>query len=376
MKAVTNGYLVLPERVIGCGTLVFDEDEIVWAGDAADYMIPRQVDVIDAEGAYIVPGFVDIHCHGGGGFRCENDPVPMAEFHLRHGTTSVLCSIAYGLDHQGLLDAVERITDAWKTMRPGSIAGIHMEAPYIAPGYGARSKGRGIYPVIREEYEQLEEKSSGCIRQWTFSPELDDLEEFADFARSKGIALAMGHSAAGPQEVLKFYRKGARIVTHLFNATGCSAAQESRGTRDPWFDECCMILDGMYAEVIPDKEGMHVRPQMLSMAFKTMGEQYLCIITDATGETIAEDGRDIRINQQGELAGSKMTMDLACKNFMHHTGADIRQVCRMACANPARAVNIYDRVGSLEAGKRADFLITDEYLQPRRIFLCGQEVIK
>ncbi len=375
MKAVTNGQLVLPERIIPSGTLVFDDERVIWAGDAAEYALPRQCEVIDAGGAYIVPGFIDIHCHGGGGFRCEEDPVSMAVHHLKHGTTSLLCSIAYGLDHQGFLNAVGRITDAWKNRQPGSIEGIHMEGPYMAPGYGARSKGRGIYPVVREEYEQIAEASSGCLRQWTFSPELDDLEEFADFARSRGIALAMGHSAAGPEDVLKFYRKGARIITHLFDATGCSTGRENRGgVRDPWFDECCMILEGMYAEVIPDQQGVHVRPQMLSMALKTMGEQYLCIITDATGEQVTEDGRDIRINEQGELSGSKMTMDMACRNFMNHTGADIRQVSRMASANPARALNIYDRTGSLEAGKQADFLITDQQLQPGRIFLRGEEI--
>ncbi|MBT3272085.1 MAG: amidohydrolase family protein [Spirochaetales bacterium] len=375
MKAIVNGNLVLPEKVITNGVLVFENETIVSSGGSDDIRLAADCETIDAAGNYIIPGFIDIHCHGGNEVRCEVDPVRMSAHHLKHGTTSMLCSIGYGVKFPEYVTAIERIRDASEANTPGNIKGIHMESPYISPNFGARSKDRKFYPVKKNEYETFIEKSRGLIRQWTFSPELPGLELFVDTIVRHGIVPAMGHSQAGPEDVAKYYEKGARIVTHLFDATGCSPAGKAQGgTRDPWLDECCMTYDDMYVEIIPDSSGAHVRPTMAKLALKTMGEDYVCIITDASGESIEADGLEINISEDGELCGSRMTMELACRNMKSFTGADVRVICKLASTNPAKAVNIFDSVGSLEPGKSADILIVDEEFEPQHIFLKGRRV--
>jgi N-acetylglucosamine-6-phosphate deacetylase len=375
MKVINNGKLILPHKIIEDGFVLFEGDTILWSGSSSEMRLPSGCEIIDANGNYIAPGFVDIHCHGGDGVWCETDPVLMARHHLTHGTTSLLCSIAYGFEFPEYIDAIQVIREAYEKGVPGNIAGIHMESPYISPYYGARSKDRAPYPIIREEYEAFVECSGNLIRQWTFSPELDCLDDFVDFATMKGIALAMGHSEAGVEAVDHFYRKGVRIVTHLFDATGCSIKQKKYGgTRDPWFDECCMVYDDMYVEIIPDSLGAHVRPTMAKLALKTMGEDFVCIITDASAQIIDGDGLDFHINEQGELAGSKMTMDRACRNMRRSTGADMRVVCKMASTNPAKAVGLFDEVGSLEAGKKANILIMDDDFTIQHLFLQGKDM--
>ena len=135
-----------------------------------------------------------------------------------------------------------------------------------------------------------------------------------------------------------------------------------------------MTYDDMYVEIIPDSSGAHVRPTMAKLALKTMGEDYVCIITDASGESIEADGLEINISEDGELCGSRMTMELACRNMKSFTGADVRVICKLASTNPAKAVNIFDSVGSLEPGKSADILIVDEEFEPQHIFLKGRRV--
>ena len=373
MKAIINGKLVLPDKIVEDGLVLYEDGIILWSGPACGMRLPSGCAIIDAGGDYIAPGFVDIHCHGGDGVRCESDPVRMARHHLTHGSTSLLCSIAYGIEFPEYIAAIQVIRDAYEKGKPGNIAGIHMESPYISPNYGARSKGRTLYPVKREEYEAFVECSGNLIRQWTFSPELEGLDDFADFVVSKGIALAMGHSEASPEAVDHFYRKGARIVTHLFDATGCSVKQKKfGGTRDPWLDECCMVYDDMYVEIIPDSLGAHVRPTMAKLALKTMGEDYVCIITDASAGIIGDDGLDIHINEHGELSGSKMTMDRACRNMKRFTGADMRVLCKMAATNPAKAVGLSAEVGSLEVGKKANILIIDDDFSIKHLVLKGE----
>lgn len=387
MKAVINARVVTPNGIIDGGYILIDNGRIKKTGSVKSDKIPESAEAIDVGGLYAGPGFVDIHCHGGGRYWCHANPVEMAEHHLRHGTTSLVCTIYKDVGFAGTIEGIELIKKACREKQPGNITGIHLEGPYLSPRYGAAASG--VSRPSPAEYDAYIEHSGGLLRQWTFSPELDGLDDFVDTALRHGIPLSIGHSGAGSEQVDKYVKKGVTIVTHLMDATGCSISPTRfAGTREASFDECAMVHD-LFTEVIPDSTGIHVRPVMLRLIVKTMGYGRVIIITDACADPVAPNdpgassgsrsqgdiggAPDINIIN-GQLYGSRLTMDAACRNMKRHTGCGIAEIFKMAAENPARAIGLYNRTGSLEPGKLADIVLTDENFNVHHVILGGNPI--
>lgn len=378
MKAIINARVVTPNEIIDDGYILLEEDRIKKVGSLKNDKIPQNADIIDAGGLYVGPGFVDIHCHGGGQYWCHTHPEEMAKHHLQHGTTSLVCTIYKTVGFEGTINGIELIKKAYNEKRPGNIIGIHLEGPYLSPRYGAATAGE-IKPVPAE-YNAYIEHSEGLLRQWTFSPEMDGLDDFVETAVKHKIPLAIGHSEAGPEEVAKYVQKGVSIVTHLMDATGCSITPTRfAGTREPTFDECVMIHN-LFTEIIPDSKGVHVRPVMLKLIVKTMGYDHVMIVTDAcAGDDTTSDeypqedmksARDLNI-VNGELYGSRLTMDEACKNMKQHIGCGMIEIFKMGAKNPAEAIKMLDEIGTIEEGKRANIVIVDEDFNVHSVLLDG-----
>ncbi len=389
MKAIINARVVTPNIVIDDGFILIDKNRISKVGSLKKEKLPENADIIDAGGLYAGPGFIDIHCHGGGRYWCHTNPEEMAAHHLKHGTTSLVCTIYKTIGFQGTIDGIELIKKAFKEKKPGNIIGIHLEGPYLSPKYGAAASG--IITPIASEYNAYIKHAEGLMRQWTFSPELDGLDEFVETAVANGIPLSIGHSEAGPEQVDKYVQKGVSIVTHLMDATGSSIVPSRfAGTREPSFDECAMVHD-LYTEVIPDSKGVHVRPTMLKLIVKTMGYDRVMIVTDAcTGSEPGQGSNsqaeqypsdDMRSAQDlnivnGELYGSKLTMDQACQNMKKHIDCSVAEIFRMGAENPARAIRLFDEIGSLEKGKKANIVLVDEEFNVQKVILDGEVLPK
>lgn len=378
MKAIVNVQVVTPYEIINNGYILLEGDRIKQIGFFKNENIPHNAEIIDGQGLYAGPGFVDIHCHGGGQYWCHTHPEEMAMHHLQHGTTSLVCTIYKNIGFERTIAGIELIKNAYNEKKPGNIIGIHLEGPYLSPKYGAASTGE-IKPVPAE-YNAYIKHSEGLLRQWTFSPEMDDLDDFVETAVKHKIPLAIGHSEAGQMEIDKYVQKGVSIVTHLMDATGCSITPTSfAGTREPSFDECAMIHD-LFVEIIPDSKGVHVRPTMLKLIVKTMGYDRIMIVTDAcTGSITNSDeyspeglrsAEDLNI-VNGELYGSKLTMDQACRNMKKHVGCGMIEIFKMAARNPANAINLLDEIGTLEEGKRANIVLVDEDFNIHSVILDG-----
>ncbi len=358
MNYTLYGRVVLPECVVDDGAVAVENGKIVFAGSKCDLAAPVG-EIHDFGGKYIAPGFVDIHCHAGGQYWCHEDPEGMSKFHLAHGTTSLLCTIYRGFTHEVLLSHVRTVKNAMASF--GNIKGVHLEGPYLNPSFGASPVDEG-QAIKREEYMEI--AAEGVVRQWTCSPEVEGTLQFVKDIAGAGIVPAMGHSCAAPHEVYAAADAGAKIVTHLFDATGSSIdPTEYDGTIEVSFDCAALLCDDLYYEIICDSKGVHVRGDMVRLAVKTVGVDRIIGVTDAcTG-----DDSDTDINViDGELYGSKLTMDKVAKNFKA-LGFTVPEVFRITAATPAKVCRL-DSVGTLEEGKDADILILSDELDLLEVY--------
>ncbi len=368
MKAIVNGNIVLEDRIIENGVVLITEGRIEQVGSRDEINVPAGYEIIDAKGLFVGPGFVDIHCHAGGDYWAYQDPEKMASFHLAGGTTSINCTIFHDIGEEGAIDAMRKIRKAMEENRPGNIMGVHFEGPFLNPNYGASK--HTSRPVDKREYQRHIAEAGDIIRMWTVSPELDGAREFIKDVHAIGIPLAMGHSAASPEDVFWAVENGVTICTHIMNATG-AAISPTRwgGTRECGFDEAVMLCDNVYCEVINDKDGVHVRPEMVRLIIKTVGLDYVVGVTDACTGSVDES--DINM-VNGGLYGSKLRMFQVARNFKNNARLNMVDVFKVCSRNPARAVRRDHMVGTIEKGKDADFVIVDEDYNISKVILKGE----
>jgi len=344
------GKLILGDEILENGAVAVENGSIVYAGPADG--APRIGEQLSTE-HYIGPGFVDIHCHAGDNKFVHEDPAAVADFHLSHGTTGMLMTMYRDVGHERTLAAIHEIKSL---MTPGSnILGVHMEGPYLNSNLGS-GLGKPPIPVEEDKYHALGD--TGIIRQWTYAPELEGMEEFLRYVVSMGIVPAIGHSAASPEEVFAAEKGGARIVTHLFDAMGQLPTRWT-GTVETDTAHATLLCDELYYEVICDEKGIHVRHDMIKLAIKTVGIDRIVGITDCfVGEETMGDVYFI----DGLLSGSRLTMDMVAKNF-RSLGLSLPDVFKVVSANPAKAIRMDTLVGSLTPGCRGDVVIVDGNLQ-------------
>ena len=350
-----KGRLLQGERMLGDGAVLVRDGVIVYAGSSVD---APKADYEQVDGI-LAPGFVDIHCHAAKQTFAHEDPAAVAEYHLAHGTTGMLLTLYRDLPHEKLLSAAAAIEGQ---MRPESnILGVHLEGPYLNPRYGTGHGG--TVQVIEAEYKALAE--TGVIRQWTCAPEVPGTLDFIRYIVGKGIVPAIGHSEASPEQVRQAEEAGARIVTHLFDATGCSRPRTRwAGTLETDMATAALACDSYYYEIICDRDGIHVRPEFIRLAIKAAGMDRIVGITDCY--VGPEDGSDVNFDGT-DLSGSKLTMDQVARNFQA-LGLRLPQVFQIVAENPARAIGMEALVGSLRAGCRGDVLVIDENITIQKIY--------
>ena len=389
---IVNGRLVFPDRVVENGAVVVRGDRIAACGALGEVEIPENAEIIDAGRHYVGPGFIDIHCHGGGGLWAFDHPLEAGLAHLAHGTTGYLPTPAYFQPRGHLLESVKTIADVMNgTSRyKHLILGIHLEGPFLNPKYGALRSN--IRPVDPDEYREILRAAGSCIRVWTLAPEMPGQEQFLKEASAfPNIVFSAGHTETDPETLFRCIPYGLRLACHLTNASGTTPSPSRfGGTREVGMDEAALLRDEITVEVIPDYAGAHVRPLMLQLILKTKGADRVIVITDAVNEAangpLAEPPalaklkdfpgcNDVNLTEDGELNGSKLTMDRAVHNMMRHTGADIVSAFRMASLNPARLLKLDSLYGSIAPGKKANLVIVDEKINVQTVIFEGEQVV-
>lgn len=325
-------------------------------------------DVIDADGRYLGPGFVDMHCHGSGEHWFFDEPEKAASWHLWEGTTTMLCSLWRNAGEYSFPKALANIQNA---MERGcsNLAGVHMEGPYLDPEYG--SAGGKAWPVDREEYEGLIAGFGNLIRTWTFDPCQEGAKEFAEACHRAGIRLSVCYSKATPELLEEYLPLGLSIGNHIYCGSGAGMPPYP-GTRQPGSDVFVLVRDEMTAELISDSLCGHVRPYYQRLIYKVKGADGIALVSDccAGGDT---KGSDVNIID-GELYGSRLSLSVAVRNMRKHTGASVPELFRMASLTPARAIGLAETKGSLEPGKDADLVLLDDDLTVEQVYLKGVRV--
>jgi len=382
MKAIVNGKLVFPERIIE-GNILIDDGKIVASG-VID--VPEDAEIIDANGLFVGPGLIDQHSHGYQqvyeAHSAKTEPREAALCHLKHGTTSYIPSSSYGESMEKHLKMIERIKDAMDNDPDTSIAGMHLEGPFINKNYGSLPDYAMDYSD--EVAETIFSAAEGYALQCTYAPENPYGPEVEKFLRKYHIRPAIGHSDASPKDVERAVACGAKILTHTFDATGnfMGIEQSAKITQHPQqcMSDICLSIPGMYYELICDQNGMHVTKTNINLAYRAGGEDHIILITDAVVELSdgmgknADPDADVSYDCRGTLTGSRLTLARAVRNFRKATGADIRVSFKCASTNPAKAMGLYEKYGSIEAGKAANIICVDEAFHVKKIIFKGNEL--
>lgn len=378
MLAIKHATLVMRDHFIPDAVMLLEDGKIRAFGEGRKLAVPEDCEkVIDAKGLFVGPGFVDIHTHSDGKVFFQEDPVTAAQHHLKHGTTTLLPALYTGLNTQQYVEAAQILREAMKKQECCNIAGFYMEGPYLNPGFGCdRTNNPWADGIFKEKYQPVIDACWDLAKVWCVAPEREGIMEYILAVREKNpnAVFAVAHSAASPQQIEALIPYGLKIGTHHTNATGDRPRYpECRGV---CVDEAVNYNSEIYAELICDSMGIHVDPYMLRLVRKIKGDDRIILISDA----YACDGPippgydgvdDINFDWEGEIAGSKMTLDIACRNMMKHTGASMVDVFKFASYNPARAVGFLDR-GEIAVGKRADLVIADHWMNIKTVIFKGE----
>ncbi|MBX6356614.1 MAG: N-acetylglucosamine-6-phosphate deacetylase [Micromonosporaceae bacterium] len=365
------GRVVTPTGVLDSGYVEVDGDRITAVGRGGG-----------GGSQWIVPGFVDIHVHGGGGHSfTTGDPDAArgaAEFHLRRGTTTMLASL--------VSSPYELMREATAAFAPlvaeGVLAGIHYEGPYLSETRCGAQNPAYLRDPSMAELADLLELGGGAVRMVTLAPERAGALDAIRMLTANGVVAAVGHTDATYEQTLAAVDAGARVGTHLFNG------MRPPHHRDPGPVLALLSQAATTCELIAD--GVHLHDGTLAFAASVAGPDRAALITDAIDATGMPDGnydlggqavvvRDgearlaTRDGSPGSIAGSTLTMDAALRRAVH-AGVPVAAACRMASTTPARAVGLGDAVGALVPGLRADLVVLDTDLQVVQVMRAGSWV--
>lgn len=380
MILIENANVVLENGILFNGSILVEGDRITAVMDNNGAESCENVERYNAGGSYVGPGFVDIHVHGGDAYMFHSEPEKAARHFLLHGETTVLAALYYDLPKDRFLTAIDRVKRTMALPEGSTIKGFYMEGPYMNPSYGAspeKNQWRGA--ISPDHYVDLVDRAGSFVKVWAIAPERDGIEDFVLYAKqvNPNVRFAVGHSEATPDQINRLKKYGLSISTHCMDATGRTV--KWTGTRGCGPDEACMLDDSMYAEIICDSMGVHVSPELIRLLLKTKGMDRTILITDSfvSGESPPNELKtilDLSFDAAGNLCGSRLTMDIACRNLMRHTNCGIAQAFLLASRNPARAIGMDREIGTIEKGKKADLVFCDDVFNVKSVMLNGKMI--
>lgn len=379
MKCIINGKIILPDKVYEGKVLLYDE-KIIGIYDEAEKDKYADAQLIDAKGNYVAPGLIDIHIHGYMGEDVSDGSIEgiakMSEEIVKNGVTS-WCPTTMTVS----LDEINKALDTCRKLKLKSqnkadfmgaeILGVHAEGPFINP----EKKGAQNGGFILKPDAQYVIDNKDIIKIITMAPEEEGATEtFEQIKNETDVTISMGHSNATYDEAIQGIDCGATHVTHLFNA------MSPLNQRNPGLVGAGLLDERVSCELIADT--FHVSKHLYSLIENQKGDK-LCLITDCLraaglpegeytlgGQKFIVKGIECRL-PNGVIAGSILKLNHAVKNFMDNTSLPIYKIVAAASKNPAVAVKVYDRKGSLEAGKDADIIIADENFEILKTIIGG-----
>lgn len=382
LKQIINGRILTPQGWIEGGSVVIEDNKIKAVENCSLPVVGAEI--IDAKGCSVVPGGIEMHVHGGGGrdfMEGSEEAFRVAiNAHMKHGTTSIFPTLSSST--VPMIEAACKTCDKLMAEENSPVLGLHLEGPYFNPAQAGAQIPEWIKAPVAEEYEPLLETYK-CLKRWDEAPELPGSVEFITACRKHGVLPSIGHTRAKYEEVVAAHDAGMTHATHFYNAM--PVVYKNREFKVPGTVESILAEKDMTVEVIAD--GIHVPPVMLRMVYQIKGVERTALITDslacaATEGDAAFDPRVIledgvcKLADRSALAGSIATMDRLIRTCVQMANIPLEDACRMASETPAKIMGVYDRKGSIETGKDADFMMFDEDLKLTYVMQMGREVTK
>jgi N-acetylglucosamine-6-phosphate deacetylase len=383
--ALVNGRIVLPAEIAQGKALVIERDKIVAVTDEG--ALGADIERVDVGGRYITPGLIDIHTHGALG-HTFNEPTADAfaticAENARRGVTRVVATLATA----PIPDLVACLNFAREWMhapRVGArVQGVYLESPYISPAQKGALDAANIRTPDDGTADVLLEHSD-VIKIFALAPELPGALTLVEKLARRGIVPAVGHSSARDDQVLAAMRVGLRHVTHIWSAM--SSTIREGPWRRPGVLETALTYDGLTVEMICDNK--HLPPTLMKLAYKCIGAERLCVISDATSGAGLPEGARFKMGaleyevhdgvgmmlDRSAFAGSTTLVNAMIPILTNVVGVPLVEAIRMLTLTPARVLGVEAHAGSLTPGKDADVAIFDADWRAWRVYIGGAVV--
>lgn len=384
---IINGRIITPEKIIENGSVVISEGVITEIGDKE---INSKADLIlDAEGNFISPGFIDIHVHGGGGSDfmdgTARDFLTIAETHLQYGSTA-LVPTTLTAEKENLLHILDIYREASKQNVNGAqFLGMHIEGPYFSMNQKGAQDARYIRKPDEKEYSDIIQKAGDIIVRWSAAPELEGAMDFGKYLKAHQILPAIAHTDAVYEDVVKAFENGYTLATHFYSAM--SGVTRRNAFRYAGVIESVYLMDEIDVEIIAD--GVHLPEPLLKLIYKIKGSERIALITDAMRaagtqsqesilgsrenglKVIVEDGV-AKLPDRTSFAGSVATTNRLVRTMIQMADVPLVEAVRMMTLTPARIMKINQHKGSITIGKDADVVLFDNDINIKTAIVKGE----
>ncbi|HEX3078052.1 MAG TPA: N-acetylglucosamine-6-phosphate deacetylase [Lachnospiraceae bacterium] len=339
--------------------------------------IDTQGNIIDAEGHYAIPGLTDIHFHGCVGYDfCDGTYEAIeaiAKYQAKHGVTTI-CPASMTLP-EGVLSKILKVAATYESKEGAILCGVNLEGPFLSLGKKGAQNERYLTKPDYDLYKKLQETSCGLIKLVDVAPEEEGAMEFIQKV-SKEVIVSIAHTMADYDCALEAFEHGANHVTHLYNA------MQPLSHRAPGVIGAAMDTPGCNVELICD--GIHVHPSVVRATLKMFGEERIILVSDSMmaagmpngrytlgGQEVEVNDRKATLVTDGAIAGSATNLMECLKNVVN-MGIPLQTAVKCAAVNPAKAIGIFNRYGSIRAGKIANVVLLDGGLNVRKVILNGK----
>ena len=380
-RQIVNAKIVLPNTVLEEGVCVFEDGVISYLGN----QVQTADETFDAQGNYLLPGFIDLHCHGGNGLdfmdATASEMTEIARFHLSHGTTTL-----YATTMTDTLEAIESALDTFAEIQnPLTLLGVHLEGPWFNPlQCGAQATQNMSTPSVSQLKKWIDKYP--FIKRISVAPELPNGMEVGRYGKAQGVVMSVGHTDADFDTVVQASENGYSLMTHLYS--GMKGVERKNAFRIAGAVEGGLYADNLFVEMIAD--GRHLPESLLKYIVKIKGEDRVCLITDGTrgsgrpnGESVVLGKKDggvyaiiedevAKLPDRTSFAGSVATADRLFQVMMK-AGFTITAVSKMSSGTPAKVMGLTDR-GEIAVGKRADFVLMDEEYHLEKTIFNGEYI--
>ncbi|TXK72239.1 N-acetylglucosamine-6-phosphate deacetylase [Paenibacillus sp. N3.4] len=382
---ITGANIVTEQGVMDHGVVHIKDGKFAYVGDSSQWKgtADSHIPSIDAAGSWLLPGFIDVHVHGGYGadfMDASSEALDtITRFHSLHGTTALLATTmtATREDIERVLGEVHSYMN--ESMPYAQILGIHMEGPFISPKWAGAQDPKLMVPPQLAWMEDWHERYPQLVKQLTLAPEREGALELIAWLRDHGIVAACGHTDATYADMQSAVREGLTHAVHTYNA------MKPLHHREPGTVGAVLTDARISGEIIAD--GHHVHPAAIRLLVLAKQPHGVLLITDAMSAAGLGDGHYelgglavtvqsgvARLTEGGALAGSTLTMIDALRFMVREVGVSVEDASRFASGNPARLLGLAETHGSIAPGKQADFLLVSPELDLEHIWIRGQKV--